>query len=145
MEYQTKRNLRSNLFLVQNTIKQLVSGGFSYFLGGFKQYQLVTASLRLFQVAPHFSKNLLQLYFEILVLALQNTFEVSKKVSIWRLKKSQNNDKLLCKSMSSSYNMEQKTLMEEWRKRFMQLLHLRVCESFNFGQSNETCGVLWSI
>ena len=51
------------------------------------------------------------LYFETLVLALhkiQTSFKtiVSKKATIRRLEKSQSNDKLLQKTMSSSYQME---------------------------------------
>ena len=37
---------------------------------------------------------------------------VSKKTTIWRLKKSHSNDKLLEKITSSSYHMEQKTFIE---------------------------------
>ena len=37
---------------------------------------------------------------------------VSKEMTIWRLKKSHSNDKLLEKITSSSYHMEQKTFIE---------------------------------
>ena len=36
----------------------------------------------------------------------------SEKATTWRLKKAQNNDKLLRKTISSSYHTEQKTFIE---------------------------------
>ena len=65
----------------------------------------------------------------------------SKKTAIWRLKKSQSNDKLLEEITSSSYHMEQKTNVEgsciyniHTGEKKLQLLLLKVCESFRFAQ-----------
>ena len=63
---------------------------------------------------------------------------VSKKTTIWQLKKSHSNDKLLEKITSFSYHMEQKTFIEasgiynihSGEKIFLQLLLLKLCESF---------------
>ena len=45
---------------------------------------------------------------------MRTTFKtlVSKKTTIWQLKKFHSNDKLLGKKTSSSYHMEQKTFVE---------------------------------
>ena len=63
-------------------------------------------------------------------------------MTIWRLKKFQGNDKLLEKITSSSYHMEQKTFLgasciyniHTREKNVLQLLLLKVCETFRFEQ-----------
>ena len=66
---------------------------------------------------------------------------VSKKTTIWRLKKSHSNDKLLEKITSSSYHMEQKTFIEascicniHTGEKIFAAAALKVCEPFRFGQ-----------
>ena len=71
----------------------------------------------------------------------KHLFQRKRQYGGW--KKSHSNEKLLEKITSSSYHMEQKTsigasctynIHTHWRKRFLQLLLLKVCGSFRFWQ-----------
>ena len=69
-------------------------------------------------------------------------YRLLQKTTIWRLKKSHSNDKPLEKITPSSYYMEQKTFIEASciynihtaENCFLQLLVLKVCQSFRLGQ-----------
>ena len=67
---------------------------------------------------------------------------VSKKTTIWRLKKYQSNNKLLEKITSPKLSHGTKNIHRsklhlkhtQWRKKILQLMLLNVCESFRFRQ-----------
>ena len=77
---------------------------------------------------------------------------VSKKMTIWRLRKSRSNDKLLEKRTSSNYHMEQKTFIEAsyiynihtGENIFLQLLLLKFVRRFDWDRLKNFKGI-WSV
>ena len=86
---------------------------------------------------------------------IQTSFKtlVSKKATIWRLKKSHINDKLLEKIMSSSYHTEQKTLIEvsciynihTREKKFCSCYFWRFVSCLDSDRSKNLKCTLWSV
>ena len=76
-----------------------------------------------------------------------------KEYNNMAVNKTQNNDKLVWKIKPASFHMELKSFTEasctnnikHWRKSFLNLLLLKVCELFHYRSRKITCSIVWFV